>query len=225
MNDKDNARYTVQPGLRLLIGATAVVAPGLHLASDVLEWRGGFSPVQLALTYLGFVPMPALFVGLYAMQRPRIHWTGLAGALCYGLAFVYFAFTALYALQEQIPDYAQLLACLGVLYTFHGALMVVGGAMFGVASLRTGVWPRWTLALFLAGIVLNVLFALNPVPDIPQTLGSTLRNLGIMCIVARYNEWMNARLYAAAAKLSAQKFLADRNAFFGSLRRHTTRPR
>jgi uncharacterized damage-inducible protein DinB len=36
-------------------------------------------------------------------------------------------------------------------------------------------------------------------------------------LMARYNEWMNARLYAAAGKLSAQEFLADRKAFFGSL--------
>ena len=36
-------------------------------------------------------------------------------------------------------------------------------------------------------------------------------------LMAAYNEWMNARLYEAAGKLSSQKLLADRKAFFGSL--------
>jgi len=35
--------------------------------------------------------------------------------------------------------------------------------------------------------------------------------------MARYNDWMNVRLYEAAAKLSSQELLADRNAFFGSI--------
>lgn len=34
---------------------------------------------------------------------------------------------------------------------------------------------------------------------------------------ARYNEWMNNKLYEAAAKLSATELAADRGAFFGSL--------
>jgi uncharacterized damage-inducible protein DinB len=36
---------------------------------------------------------------------------------------------------------------------------------------------------------------------------------------ARYNEWANRRLYAAAAKVSDADYRADRGAFFGSLHR------
>jgi len=36
-------------------------------------------------------------------------------------------------------------------------------------------------------------------------------------LLATYNEWMNTKLYGAAAKLSPQELLADRKAFFGSL--------
>ena len=35
--------------------------------------------------------------------------------------------------------------------------------------------------------------------------------------MASYNEWMNAKLYAAAAKLTPQELAADRKAFFGSI--------
>ena len=36
-------------------------------------------------------------------------------------------------------------------------------------------------------------------------------------LMAHYNQWMNAKLYAAAAKLSPEELARDRGAFFGSL--------
>lgn len=36
-------------------------------------------------------------------------------------------------------------------------------------------------------------------------------------LLARYNQWMNEKLYAAAAKLPVEEVYADRRAFFGSL--------
>lgn len=36
-------------------------------------------------------------------------------------------------------------------------------------------------------------------------------------LMARYNQWMNARLYDAAANLDAVELRADRGAFFGSI--------
>ena len=36
-------------------------------------------------------------------------------------------------------------------------------------------------------------------------------------LMASYNEWMNAKLYEAAGKLSPQELAADRKAFFGSI--------
>lgn len=36
-------------------------------------------------------------------------------------------------------------------------------------------------------------------------------------LMARYNQWMNKRLYAAAAKLDEVELRADRGAFFGSI--------
>lgn len=38
-----------------------------------------------------------------------------------------------------------------------------------------------------------------------------------LCLMARYNAWMNERLYAAAATLPAAERAADRKAFFGSI--------
>jgi len=171
----------MEPRLRQLIGVAAILGPGLHLLSDILEWvSGGFSPPQLWVNYLGFVLIPFLIVGLYAVQRPQAGWGVLTGALLYGIAFVYFSFTTLYALSEHIADYATLWHKLGALYTVHGALMVVGGVLFAIASLRAAVLPRNAVLGFLVGVLLNLVFSFLPVPEEWQTLGSTIRNLGLI---------------------------------------------
>lgn len=168
--------------LHWVIAITAIIAPILHFLSDVLEWAsGGFSRVQLLINYYaGFLPMPFLMLGLYIVQRPRIGWVGLIGSVLYGIAFIYFAHTTLYALEESIPDYETLWRKLGGVYTFHGGLMVVGGAMFGLDSLRTRVLWQGAIGLFVVGIILNLGLALLPLPDILQTLGSSVRNLGLI---------------------------------------------
>ena len=167
--------------LRLLIGLAAILAPGMHIASDFLEWMdGAFSTPQLYASYVAFLAVPFLMVGLYAVQRPKIGGMGLLGALLYGASFVYFAYTALYAAVAHVPNYEMLWQQLGGWYSFHGGLMIVGGLLFGVASLRAQVVPPWTAAVFLAGAGLNLAFGLIPVPDILQTLGSLLRNAGII---------------------------------------------
>jgi hypothetical protein len=182
--------------LRQLIGIAAIVGPGLHLLSDVLEWvGGGFSPVQLWVNYVAFVLMPFLMVGLYTVQRPQAGWAVLWGSLLYGAAFIYFSFTTLYALSEHLADYAALWQKLGPVYTVHGGLMVIGGALFGLASWQIKVLPRRALLAFLAGLLLNLLFSLLPVPELWQTIGSTLRNLGLMDIGAAL---LTARDRAAA---------------------------
>lgn len=166
---------------RRLVAWGALLAPAVHTLTDVLEWaQGGFSPAQLWLNYLAFLPLPAVLLGLYAVQRPRISRLGLLGALLYGFAFVYFAHTTLLALSAGVRNYAQLWDRLGALYTVHGALMVAGGAAFGFATARAGVLPRWTAGVFLVGVGLNLVVALLPVPELLQTVGSGLRNAGLV---------------------------------------------
>jgi len=166
--------------LRLLVGIAAIAAPMLHVATDVMEWRqGGFSDVQLWLNYVAFLPMPWLLLGIYAVHEPRPAAYGLAGALLYGAAFTYFAFTTLYAIADGFPDYASLWQRTGETYTLHGAIMVAGGSLFGVAMLRARRLPAWPIRLFLAGLAVNLAFAIIPVPEAAQMIGSTVRNFGL----------------------------------------------
>ncbi|MCO6511753.1 MAG: hypothetical protein J5I65_13265 [Aridibacter famidurans] len=166
---------------RRLISFGAILAPALHTFTDVVEWlAGGFTTEQLWLNYFAFLPVPIILIGLYAAQRPLISYLGLAGAILYGFAFVYFAHSTQFALTENIADYEALWDRLGTVYTANGAMMVVGGIAFGVASFRACVFPKWTSTLFLAGVFLNLLLSFLPVPEIMQTLGTALRNAGLI---------------------------------------------
>ncbi len=168
-------------GLTLAIATAAILAPALHILSDVIEWwTGGFSTLQLSLGFVAFLAVPFFMVGLYAVQRPRVGALALVGAVLYGASFIYFEHTTLYALAESTSDYAALWAKLGTLYTLHGGVMVVGAFLFGTATLRAGVLPRWTALVFLAGAGLNLLFAVIPVPEIVQVIGNDVRNVGLI---------------------------------------------
>jgi len=169
--------------LSVVVGVAAMVAPALHSLTDIMEWHsGGFSTSQLWLNYAAFLPMPWLLLGIYAIHDPRPAWFGLLGALLYGAAFTYFSYTTLLALDQGISNYETLWDQLGGIYTFHGALMVFGGILFSWAALRARWLPRTSILLFLSGIIANLLLSMFPLPDILQTVGSAIRNLGLMAM-------------------------------------------
>lgn len=167
--------------LRTVVGTTAILAPALHSATDLWEWlQQGFSAPLLWANYLAFLPMAWLLLGIHAAQAPKPGRASLAGAILYGAAFTYFAHTTLYALAEGMRDYATLWARLGVTYTVHGALMIAGGLLFAAGAWRARQLPRLATALFATGLLLNLVLALLPVPDLAQIAGSAVRNAGLM---------------------------------------------
>ena len=165
----------------MVVGAAAIVAPILHSVTDAMEWyQHGFSQAQLWLNYVAFLPMPWLLLGIYAVHDEELGVPALVGALLYGIAFTYFAHTTLYALASHTPTYEALWQQLGSTYTVHGAFMVVGGLLFAGAALRAGGLPRPAIWLFGAGLLVNLLLALVPAPDILQTVGTAVRNAGLV---------------------------------------------
>jgi len=45
-----------------------------------MEWiHWGFSPLHLWLNYFAFLPVPAIILGLYAIQRKQVWLTGACG--------------------------------------------------------------------------------------------------------------------------------------------------
>lgn len=167
--------------LRMIVGTAAIAAPSLHTVTDAMEWyQGGFSAVQLWLNYVAFLPMPWLLLGICATCNMALGPRALVGAVLYGFAFTYFAHTTLLALSLGTPNYEVLWARLGLAYTVHGAMMVIGGLLFASAALRSNGLPRGAVWLFGGGLVVNLLLAVLPVPDILQTMGTAIRNAGLV---------------------------------------------
>ncbi|MGE3466503.1 MAG: hypothetical protein AB7J13_06175 [Pyrinomonadaceae bacterium] len=166
-----------------VIGVVSIIAPGLHWISDVLEWvNGGFTYHQLLINYFAFVAMPFLIVGLCFVQRNSLQWYGLFGAVLYGVSFIYFSHTTLVALENSTARYSDLWQQLGTVYTLHGGLMISGGLLFGLDSLRIRILSRSGLAIFVFGLLLNLFVSLSTLPVSFQTLGSSMRNIGLMIV-------------------------------------------
>ncbi|MGE0463132.1 MAG: hypothetical protein AB7Q16_17340 [Vicinamibacterales bacterium] len=169
----------------MLVGGTAVAAPILHSLTDLMEWyQNGFSATQLWLNYLAFLPMPWLLLGIYAVRTTALGTWALIGAVLHGFAFTYFAHTTLYALAAGVPDYESLWGRLGPGYSAHGALMVIGGLLFAGSAFRGKGLPRVAVSLFAVGLLVNLVLALAPAPDILQTVGTAVRNAGLVGIGA-----------------------------------------
>jgi hypothetical protein len=141
-----------------VVGVLAVLASLLYFVSDVIEAvQGGFSNVQLWLTFVAEAAVPIFVVGLALVQRPRLGRLGGFAALAYAYAFVYFTGTVVYALVNDTKDYAALTDALGATMTIHGAVMVIAGLGFGYAVIRARVLPRWTAIALMTGVVLVAL--------------------------------------------------------------------
>jgi hypothetical protein len=131
--------------LRLLPVPVGLAAAGFSVAyvvADVIElFQGGFSPVQLALTYAAEAALPLFVIGLFVVQRPRIGRLGLVGAVGYAYAYIAFTATVVYSLVENVDDWAALTQRLETWFVVHGAIMVVAGICFGLAVVRAAVFP------------------------------------------------------------------------------------
>jgi hypothetical protein len=162
--------------LALMLAIVTVLFSALYAVSDLIELiQGGFSTTQLALTYAAEAAIPVFVLGLYAVQRPRIGWIGLAGAVAYAYAFVFFTGTVVYALVDGTSDWAALSDHFGAWIAIHSVVMVVAGVLFGVAIVRADVLPRWTgLTLILGMLLMAIAVAL---PDAAQTAAACVRDL------------------------------------------------
>ena len=116
--------------------------------------------------------------GLYARQVKDAGWLGLAGYLLFSLFFAHtlaFAFAEAFILpQLATASPAFVVSFLGVfnghpgdmnlgalptLYAIAGFGYVLGGLLFGIATLRAGILPRWAAGLLAAGAVLPILLS------------------------------------------------------------------
>jgi hypothetical protein len=136
--------------------------------------------VHIAATALGFFGLFGM-AGLYARQVEKTGWLGLAGFVLFtlwmtlvgGFSFVE-AFVLPHLATESPKFVAGLLGMftsipsevdLGLLPTLwktSGLLIILGPLLFGIATFRAGVLPRWAGGLLALGAVLVPVSAMIP---------------------------------------------------------------
>ena len=136
--------------------------------------------VHIFATALGFFGLFGL-AGLYARQVEKAGWLGLAGFILFsawmtlvcGFSFVE-AFI-LPRLATEFPAYvigflgmfsgvpsAVDLGALPTLWNISGPMYILGPLLFGIATFRARVLPRWAGALLVLGCLLIPVGALRP---------------------------------------------------------------
>lgn len=120
-------------------------------------------------------------VGIYVRQVEKAGWLGLTGFLLFSLSwalqsgFVFAEIFILPPLASVTPQFVD--SYLGVVngspgemnigaiiptYAFVGILYLLGGMLFGIATFRAGVLPRWPAGLLAVTAILTPAAALFP---------------------------------------------------------------
>jgi hypothetical protein len=164
-----------------VVGWSAIAFSVMYLVSDVIELaQGGFSTVQLVLTYAAEAALPLFVLGLCAAQRLGV--LGVVGAVGYAYAYVFFSSTVVLAMVNAVPDWPALEAVLAPWTTVHGVLLVAAGVAFGVAVARAGVLPAWTGWLLVVGV--GLVAAASGMSDLPRTVAAAVRDLAFVAMGA-----------------------------------------
>ena len=162
--------------------------------------------VHIFATALGFFGLFGM-AGLYARQAEESGWLGLVGFLLFsawmtlvsGFSFVE-AFilprlatespafvAAILGMFSSVPSQVDL-GILPTLWNISGPMYILGPLLFGIATFRAGILPRWAAALLVLGAVLVPVGALVPPefqPKIMVPVGLAMVWLGYALVTER----------------------------------------
>jgi len=174
--------------------------------------------VHIAATALGFFGLLGM-VGLYVRQAEKSGWLGLAGFLLFsawitlvcGFSFVE-AFilprlatespvfvAGILGMFSSIPSAIDL-GVLPTLWNISGPLYIFGPLLFGIATFRAKVLPRWAGALLVLGAVLVPVGAIVPPEYQPK----------IMIPIGLALAWMGYALFSERQAKSSESLLDQR---------------
>jgi hypothetical protein len=168
----------------MLAGILFIVIQTIHPAdilSSVTTSRWAIVHyLSIAMCLLGLIGI----AGIYARQVEEAGWLGLAGYLMFSLFYVLtmgFQFAEAFIsplLPTESPKFVESflalpsgsasemnLGPLVTIYTIVGVLYMLGGPLFGIATIRAGILPRWAAGLFAtAGPVSAIVVSQVPHP-------------------------------------------------------------
>jgi hypothetical protein len=209
MNTKNLIRWA---GLSAMVAGICFVVVGLlhppNILSSVSTTRWVIvHAVAIAMSLFG---LPGI-TGVYARQAHAAGWLGLAGYLLFSLwlvlifAFTFFEVFVLPLLATTAPTFAagflgiftgaaeMNVGGLAALWGLSDALFALGGLVFGIATFRAGILPRWaggalTIAIILAPVSALLPNELRPLVAVP--IGFAIALLG-------YALWSERRGHAS----------------------------
>lgn len=205
-------------GLSLLLGGLlAIIFLFIHPDSSGVAYYG--DPMTSLSHLVGFVAVLLIMLGLpglYARQAKRVGLLGLVSTL---LVFLSLAIldgthnvidTTVTPALATIPDAEPLLAnggpleeamqsgMQGTLVSVGGPMLLLGLILFGTATIRAGVLPRWVGALpIVAALTVPLGFVVPPLEDIALTMPYLA--LGCLGLVLVTSEGASARHAAKPA--------------------------
>jgi hypothetical protein len=173
-------------GFSAMVAGTMFVVVGL--LHPFVSHHGGLSSVTndvwvfthsltIGVSFFGLLGI----AGIYARQVEEVGWLGLAGFLLFSLwlvlvpGFTFFEALILPLLATDAPTFAESFlgiftgsaggthfGTLATIWTLMGPMYILGGLLFGIATLRAGILSRWAAGVFGFGAVSSLAFALLP---------------------------------------------------------------
>jgi hypothetical protein len=152
--------------------------------------------LAMAMSFFGLLGM----AGLYARQAEKTGWLGLVGylvlslwlALILGFTFVEVFILPIVATVAPTFVAGWLgmftgtaseidLGALPIVWTISGPIYILGGLLFGIATFRAGILPRWAGILLAVGTTIGpvaILFPPELQPKVAVPVGLALAWLG-----------------------------------------------
>ena len=170
-------------GLAAMIAGICFVLVGLfhplNIVSSVTTARWGI--VHILATAMGFFGLFGM-TGIYARQAEKAGWLGLAGYILLSLWLVnlaHFTFIEAFVLPPLVTEAPTVVesflgiftksageinfGALATIYDLNGFIgYMIGGVLFGVATFRARILPRWAGALLAIGALLVPFAAVLP---------------------------------------------------------------
>ena len=217
-----------------LAGASAIAAGLCFIVIGVLHPVNEPSAVttaawlysHIAATALGFFGLFGM-AGLYARQAEKAGWLGLIGFLLFSFwmtmvsGFSFMEAFILPKLATVSPAFVEAflgmfsgassqidLGILPTLWNISGPMYILGPTLFGIATFRAGILPRWAGALLALNIVFVPLGAVVPAayqPMIMVPVGLAVAWLGYALIAERRQQTSAAVLDPRTARPEPSK--------------------
>jgi hypothetical protein len=218
-NDKERS-MNVNPSTLIRWSGLAAVVAGIFAGIQPIHPADVVTSVSTTawhmITPLKFV-MCLLFLvgitGIYARQVKEAGWLGLAGFVLLiftwwiQAAFVFAETFVAPPLATTAPRFVDALVgisyghtggidlgALPTLYAFMGITYMLGGLVFGIATFRAGILPRWAAGLLAVTATLTPLAAL--LPHQQQRFAAVPMGIALACL--GYTLWSERREPAAS---------------------------